>query len=289
MDWTTDLLLLYERHAPWEFKRRGIYDHILDGRLQRNPRRGIARTRTGLRIVADTRDLIQRNLYAYGDWARDVSACVARLKPGDTFIDVGANIGYFSLLAAQRGAQAIAIEPSPSISAMLERNAKLNSLNVKIVRAAAGSEPGTVALYSGTEDNVGASSLDSDAHAGSQFEADVICDTLPQLVGPDLLRARLIKIDVQGFEYEVVKGLLSALPSMRSDLEFVVEVNTDVLARRGVTLGAFIAMFPGYHPYYLNEQWPSRARPQLNTSGLTAISGEADLFLSPIDVPQITL
>lgn len=289
MEWTTDLLLAYERYAPWEYKRRGLFDRVLDRRLERHPRRGIAKTRTGLRLLADTRDLIQRNLYGYGDWARDVRACVERLKPGETFIDVGANIGYFSLLAAQRGAKAVAIEPSPSNAGVLRRNANLNRLDVKIVQAAAGAERTILPLYSGTVDNVGASSLDRDAHQGSKFEANVLCDTLPQLVGDDLGRARLIKIDVQGFEYEVVQGLLPALTSTRADLEFVVEVNTDALAARGVTLTQFVAMFPDYQAYYLDERWPSPFRSRLDESALAQIHGEADMLLSPIDVPAIKL
>jgi hypothetical protein len=60
-------------------------------------------TPRGWHITGHTRDWIQRNLYYFGLWEPNLSAWIeSRLSPGDVFIDVGANIGYFTLLAANR-------------------------------------------------------------------------------------------------------------------------------------------------------------------------------------------
>ena len=75
------------------------------------------RTRYGSRVSGDTQDLIQRHLYFFGNWEPHISAWIAAtLRPGDGFVDVGANIGYYSLLASRavgnRG-YVVAVEAAP--------------------------------------------------------------------------------------------------------------------------------------------------------------------------------
>src|SRR6267142_6701409 len=71
-----------------------------------------------------------------------------RLKPGSVFYDVGANLGFYSLLAARQGAQVFAFEPDAQNAESLERHARLNSLSAKIevIHAAVFSTSGFVAL-----------------------------------------------------------------------------------------------------------------------------------------------
>src|ERR1700678_924731 len=55
----------------------------------------------GFRIGGNTRDAIQRSIFVFGCWEPNLSAWMTKhLRPGDVMIDVGANIGYFTCLAA---------------------------------------------------------------------------------------------------------------------------------------------------------------------------------------------
>ena len=85
-----------------------------------------ARTREGLRMQIRCPDQIQERIYLFGIWEPAITRFVkGRLKPGDLFVDIGANVGYYSLLAAKlvgSEGQVIAIEASPTIARKLEQN-----------------------------------------------------------------------------------------------------------------------------------------------------------------------
>src|SRR5450755_115400 len=76
-------------------------------------------TSRGWRVRGNTTDWIQRQLYYFGLWEPNLSAWIERrLSTGDVFVDVGANVGYFTLLAAGvvgKTGKVVAIEPMPEI------------------------------------------------------------------------------------------------------------------------------------------------------------------------------
>src|SRR5439155_18352535 len=88
------------------------------------------RTRYGSRMLGNTQDLIQRHIYYFGNWEPNISAWIgATLKRGDCFVDVGANIGHYSLLASAivgLEGSVVAIEAAPWIHALLDRHVALN-------------------------------------------------------------------------------------------------------------------------------------------------------------------
>ena len=95
--------------------------------------------------------------FVFGIWEPNLTNFVQqRLRVGDTFVDVGANLGYYSLLASKLvGAlgHVVAIEASPAIAAHLTKNLHLNNAtNVRVVNAAAADRAGTLALYRGPSD-----------------------------------------------------------------------------------------------------------------------------------------
>ena len=75
------------------------------------------RTRFGGVMTGNTEDLIQRHLYFFGNWEPNISAWIAsRLQRGDCFVDIGANIGHYSLLASNLVGDegcVVAIEAAP--------------------------------------------------------------------------------------------------------------------------------------------------------------------------------
>ena len=81
-----------------------------------------ARTCFGAVVKCRLEDVVQKSIFHFGVWEPEITEIVcARLRPGDTFIDLGANIGYYTLLGArltgQRGC-VVGIEPSPSLFAL---------------------------------------------------------------------------------------------------------------------------------------------------------------------------
>src|SRR5580765_7707639 len=93
----------------------------------------LVQTRSNLRfVVPSLADSIGFHLYIDGIYEpAEIAWVLARLEPGDVFVDVGANIGVFTVMAAKRvgpTGRVIAFEPSPSVIRYLEENVRLNEL-----------------------------------------------------------------------------------------------------------------------------------------------------------------
>ena len=178
-----------------------------------------------LPFVEDTRLLTTRGMAgATGNWysglheAADMAFVLHLLRPGDTFADVGANIGSYTILAAGGvGAKVTSIEPIPATFAHLERNIALNGLGerVRAVQCGLSDAPGT-ARFTTHLDNM--NHIVSEATSGSLGEAtsgslEVPLRTLDDLMGADV--PALIKVDVEGHEPSVLKGATRTLADPR--------------------------------------------------------------------------
>jgi tRNA G37 N-methylase Trm5 len=83
-------------------------------------------SREGLNWCLDLRDDAQRVIFL-GLYENELRAAVlSELRPGDTFVDIGANVGFWSLPAASKGARVVAFEPNPAAVRWLRRNLTLN-------------------------------------------------------------------------------------------------------------------------------------------------------------------
>ena len=143
------------------------------------------------------------NIYAGLHEFEDMSFLLHMLRKDDLFIDIGANIGSYTLLASGAvGAQSIAIEPIPKTFAHLQDNISLNKLYSKVtaLNIGLGNENGMLQFTSG---------LDTINHVATDF--GVCHDTIDAEVRTldDILSGVvpiMIKIDVEGFEENVIKG-----------------------------------------------------------------------------------
>lgn len=176
----------------------------------------VGRTLGGSPITLSMRDHQHRAIYFYGEHEPDITALFRRLvSPGDTVLDVGANVGYFSILARELGASAHAFEPNPAVRALLVNSAKLGAGSIEVVAAACSNHIGKMSLYVAEPGNTGLSSLSAPttAPAARQHEVDVITlDDYAQRTG---VRPSVIKIDVEGHEREVLAGAEQLLQSAR--------------------------------------------------------------------------
>lgn len=130
------------------------------------------------------------------------------LREGDLFLDVGANVGSYTLLAcAVAGARGYAIEPVPSTFSRLVENVRLNHLEgrVKCLNVAAGREVGRVDFTS-DKDTMNRALAPGE---GGEAVISVELSTLDAIVGDEL--PSVMKIDVEGFEHPVIEGAVETL------------------------------------------------------------------------------
>lgn len=213
----------------------------------------------GGRFHCDLHDFVSSRIYYFGVWEPNLTGLLMRrLAKGDVFVDVGANIGYFSVLASRlvgETGRVVAIEASPRIHAMLADDLTLNqAANVRALNVAVSDHDGTAAIYAGPEENRGATSLR--AERGGHYEARVRTAPLTDLLEPaELARVRFIKIDVEGAELPVLLDLLAHLDVYPANMEIIVEVAPDEMRDAGVPLDTLIERFAahGYNWYELEN------------------------------------
>jgi FkbM family methyltransferase len=149
----------------------------------------------------------------FGSYALPVVHAMERiLRPGDTFLDVGANIGYLSAIAAglvgPKG-QVHSFEPVPAYYARLYRLAEMNpDYRIHANCCAAGETPGTAKIYVTREAGQNTMVAGYKTAAEIVSTADVTVVRLDSYIGErHLSRVALIKIDAEGFELPILKGL----------------------------------------------------------------------------------
>lgn len=198
-------------------------------------------------------------LYVHGEQDRHVSLCIREdgvwepfetslmlslLRPGDVFIDVGANIGYFSVLAASVvGAQGavFAFEPEPDNYRLLQANAELNRLEhcITAVEAALSDVAGEGQLFL-SEDNLG----DHQVYAGDDQRSSLpiaLCNGSQYFEGR-LQRLDLLKVDTQGSEFQVIAGLMPLLESLDQKPRIIIELTPHSLRLAGASGRALIEL-----------------------------------------------
>jgi len=184
------------------------------------PREGIRRTSLfGYSIELDVADHIQRNVFL-GTYERHETALVRKyLKPGMTFVDIGANIGYYSLMAAAvagPSGRVIAFEPNPVLSAQLKRTVDHNGIrNITVEQLALAEKTGSSLLFVPKESgNNTATMIANDG--GRPIEVSVL--TLDEYLGQhQISRVNFMKMDVEGFEPKIIQGALSSIRAKKID------------------------------------------------------------------------
>lgn len=160
------------------------------------------------------------NLYCGLHEYTDMAFLLHLLRAEDLFIDIGANIGSYTILAsAHVGAETFSFEPVPSTFSHLINNISINQLMDKV-------RPFNIGLGSQKSNIKFTSTLDTMNHVATQDEVKTII--VPLEVLDDILQDTkspiLIKIDVEGFETEVIKGASKTLA--KSDLKaIIIELN----------------------------------------------------------------
>ena len=189
-----------------------------------------------------------------------------RLPATDVFIDVGANVGYFTCIARHTGVHVVAIEPAARNLDLLYRNITANGWSdVEVFPIGLGREPGLATLYG---DGTGASLVTRWAGVSDVWQRTIPLTTLDAVIGGRFPGQRLlIKIDVEGTEHAVLDGAPLTL-ARRPAPRWLVEV-------------CFTENFPaGVNPHFrdvFEKFW---------AAGYTARSLEGDRTVERTDVDR---
>ena len=209
----------------------------------------------GFRYAGNTMDLLGLMVYLFGVWEPNLSAFLQRrLSAGDTFVDVGANSGWFTTMGAHLvgpTGKVVGVEASALLAGRLQANLDRNGFsNTRVVVAAAMAGPGYVDIVHGPDEHTGLTQI---SKSSSPAPGQVRGDALPALLTEqEIATARVVKIDVEGAEFDVVHGLAGSLDRFSENCEFVIEVGPD-RAGSPADVDALIETFvaAGFLPYFL--------------------------------------
>jgi len=184
----------------------------------------------GFKLQLKLDDWIQENIFFLGEYEKaELKVLANHLKSGEVFLDLGANLGVFTLHASKivgKSGKVISFEPfSINHNALVEHIRINNILNVKIEKLAVGSEPGSITLYlDESEDNLGMVTANYVENAVVEKVEIVSIDQYLETHSQETID--FIKIDIEGFEYATLLGLENTLKEHRPKI--LIEILDDL-------------------------------------------------------------
>lgn len=178
----------------------------------------------------------------------ETSVIIKYLKKGDVFLDIGANIGYFSVIASAivgKSGKVIAYEPDENNFRMLKKNIKVNALtNTIAFKAAISDYSGRGYIYI-CEDNEGDHHIYDCGEGRERVGIDIVNgnDHIPEIAN----RLDFIKIDAQGAEAHILKGMDKLIQSNRDHLSMVIEFWPHGLKQSGASGEELLDSISGFN------------------------------------------
>ncbi len=170
----------------------------------------VLKTIHGVKMVIDPSldNGVELSLFETGTYEKGtIQFLEKQLKPGSRFLDIGANIGLMSVIASKIVGESgivYAVEANPGTVSILQTNIELNSCkNIELIPVALSDMQGTALLFENWEVNRGGASLisQSDGQEGVEVKMERLDDLFDENLVIDL-----VKIDVEGFEPQVIRG-----------------------------------------------------------------------------------
>jgi FkbM family methyltransferase len=235
---TDDIAIDEAKRIRWALSvRPGILGEYLVRILRTGPQRTIFPTSWGVRLYLDPLSNLGSQFIfnsTYEPESQKVFEAV--VKEGDTVIDIGANEGAFTCLAlrivGQRG-RVIAVEPQPDLRSIIEINCAINNFTNVQVETAALSPNKTEIMYMFPRINSGASSIVR-SYLWRKRATKVGGIGFTELMQKYALTiVDFVKIDVEGFEPEVLQSMFDCIAAGRIKNVFV-DFHESILKRRGI-------------------------------------------------------
>lgn len=196
---------------------------------------------TGLQFLVSPRDVVGRTIMRRQAYEPELTRWLVDTLadgPGGVFVDVGANLGWFTLQAARLSnvSRVIAIEPDAGNHRLLQANIERNAFGARVdaVACALGRESGLARLNRYKGSNLGKHSLAVDHGQGGSWVPVVSLDALLDTLGHSQAPIAAIKIDVEGYEPLVLAGASGALGRAEA---LLVELSPDLSRAGGLDVG----------------------------------------------------
>ena len=220
-----NLLLFYMRRFPLE-AGKWRFSQWLNKRTR--DIETVTRTSYDFLMHLNTRDFIQHTIFVTGRWDDDVGRTIRSiLKADDVFVDIGANVGYFSLMASKICRKVISFEPNPTCLTQLNRNIEINKAkNIDIRPIGLADRCGIAEFHVSNASNIGGGSLREGSGEKFSVQLDTLANQLPDQP------IRLIKIDIEGAEVVALKGASDIL-SRPDAPDVICEISENSLQQLG--------------------------------------------------------
>lgn len=209
---------------------------------------------TGQHIIVDRRDLsVSPSLILHGEWELNIGQFFRSIaKPGDVIFDIGANVGYFGIIAATENEDGHIhfFEANPSLARLIEKTCQINALSKNksnVINRAVGRNSGDLVKFQKPKNLWGSASCHPKIFS-SNCEIEEIYDI--ELISIDdycsslyNYKCDLVKIDVEGFEEEVLYGMKKTIESNKK-INILIEY----------TFGAYSEDFFGFIDKIFNKK-----------------------------------
>lgn len=246
-----DLYLLYEKYFPIDRGKFFISKILtqLTGPVRMKVRHDI-----WMEIIPSS--IMDKSYLSRNESHEVVETAINELSEGDVFVDVGANSGYFSFLAAQKvgpKGRVYSFEPSMREYQRLITGRGLNKANNVILFNVALSEKSDILPFEVSEYHTGLNHIALHHNHTTKVE---LVPAFPLDVIMNGQKIDLLKIDVEGAEMKVLKGCRSLLAS-QSIKKLIVEITPGFLERFGDSKSDLIGYLEsfGYRPVFQKDEW----------------------------------
>lgn len=223
LNWYTQHLLFPKR--GWKFVHPLLRFFNLSSKVYKK------KLFNGLHMYVNATDHIQKNIFWYGRYEEEASFLWQRIVQNDSVVlDIGANIGYFSLLAAAKAIEGkvISFEPVSAFRNDFKKNIALNNFkNIEVLSFAVSDKNEETDIYLSADDNLGMTSLTPPENFSGKKEriSTIVLDEWTKT--KNLSKIDIVKIDVEGAEEKVLTGMTDILQNQRPAI-FIEIINTQL-------------------------------------------------------------
>jgi FkbM family methyltransferase len=208
----------------------------------------------GNRMFLNSQDVLSDLISLHSFEPLETKLVMKTIKKGDVVLDIGANIGYYTLIFAKLvgdEGKVFAIEPDPGNFALLEKNVRTNCYNnVVLVQKAASNVTGSCRLYL-CERNKGMHRIYMSRYCNRSVQVE--CVRIDDLLVDYCGEIDFIKMDVEGSEWAVVEGM-ALLLKKSAHLKMMTEFAPYAIKESGVEPGQYLKLLEdsGFQIYQMN-------------------------------------
>lgn len=226
-------------------------------------------------IHPPTEDIfVSATIKSTGSWEPHLTKIWSEhIQPGDLVVDIGANIGWFSRVALNKGADVISIEPDPRNIPLLEKNCPdANRVNVALGEASG------ILKIKHNQNNFGDTQISIDG------EIEVEQTTLDAIIGDNAKNIKAIKIDVQGWEPFVIQGGQTTFKNLPKGCLVLLEFSPYMIIQNGFSLTCLDEFFSLFSNSYAMTHKGKRMTMEEMFKWFTKIQYDNRLYADTVNI-----